>query len=203
VVLREALKLIDRDGLDAFSIRRLAGQLGVTPMALYNHVNSKRDLLQAVAERVVAEAAYRTRDGDWKRVTRGCFRTIRKTGLAHPGAIALVESAELLPPMVFRPMEVTLNALQAAGLEPVDALRAYFLLMTFTLGQMKYQLKGWSRGVDRATALRQGRISAEEFPAIAQATTDERWDFEKFFEFGLSIIVAGLDTRIQAAKARG
>lgn len=72
-VVREALALIDRDGVDRFSIRRLANQLGVTPMALYNHVNGKRDLLQAVAERVVTEAEYRTRDGDWKKVAAGAF----------------------------------------------------------------------------------------------------------------------------------
>src|SRR5262245_36325995 len=171
VVLREALALIDRDGLDQFSIRRLAEHFGVTPMALYNHVKSKRDLLHAVAGQVVTQAECRIREGDWKRVVRGCFRNIRKACLAHPAAISLVESADHLPPTVFRSMESTLRALQTAGLGREDAVRAYFLLMTFTLGQMKYQLKGWSRAVDRSAALRDGRISAEQFPAIAQATT--------------------------------
>jgi TetR/AcrR family tetracycline transcriptional repressor len=202
VVLGEALALIDRDGLEQFSIRRLAERLGVTPMALYNHVNSKRDLLQAVAGQVVIEAQCRIRDGDWRRVVHACFRSIRKACLAHPAAIPLVESADQLPASVFRPMEITLRALQAAGLGQEDAVRAYFLLMTFTLGQMKYQLKGWSRAVDRSAALQNGRISAEQFPAVAQATTGEHWNFEKFFEFGVSIILAGLDSRIRRLETQ-
>jgi TetR/AcrR family transcriptional regulator, tetracycline repressor protein len=172
-------------------------------MALYNHVNSKRDLLQAVAGQVVTEAQCRIWAGDWKRVVHGCFRNIRKACLAHPAAISLVESAEQLPPTVFRPMEITLRSLQAAGLGREDAVRAYFLLMTFTLGQMKYQLKGWSRAVDRSAALQNGRISTEQFPAVARAATDEPWNFEKFFEFGLSIILAGLDARIQRLETQG
>jgi TetR/AcrR family tetracycline transcriptional repressor len=200
-VVREALELIDRDGVDRFSIRRLADRLGVTPMALYNHVSSKRDLLQAVAEQVVTEAKYHTRDGDWKKVARGCFRAIRKACLAHPGAVVLVESAEQLPATVFKPMELTLSALQTAGFQREDALRAYFVLMTFTLGQMKTQLKGWSGGVDRTAALRDGRISEADFPAVVQART-ERWDFDKFFEFGLSIILAGLEARLHRVGKR-
>src|SRR5262245_16790040 len=197
VVLREALALIDRDGLDRFSIRRLADHLGVTPMALYNHVSSKHELLQAVAERVVAEAEYRGPGANWQQVARGCFLTIRQACLAHPGAIVLVESAEQLPPAIFRPMEIVLQALETAGLNREDAVRAYFLLMTFTLGQMKYQLTGWSRALDRTAALRDGRISATEFPAVVKASREQRWDFEAFFEFGLSIILSGLDARIR------
>jgi TetR/AcrR family transcriptional regulator, tetracycline repressor protein len=200
-VVREALELIDRDGVDRFSIRRLADHLGVTPMALYNHVSGKRDLLQAVAERVVSEAEYHPRNGDWKKVARGCFRAIRRACLAHPGAVVLVESARQLPATVFGPMEITLRAFHTAGFQRDDALRAYFVLMTFTLGQMKSQLKGWSDGVDRAAALRDGRISEARFPTVVQART-EQWDFDKFFEFGLSVILAGLEARLHRTGKR-
>jgi TetR/AcrR family transcriptional regulator, tetracycline repressor protein len=193
-VVREALALLDRDGLEIFSVRRLADRLGVTPMAVYNHVSSKRDLLQAVAEAVVTEAEYRPAKGDWQSTVRGCFRTLREACLAHPGAVPLVESADLLPTAIFRPMEITLTALHAAGLGTEDAVRAYYVLTTFTLGQVKYQMRGWSRGVDPAVALSEGQIDAAAFPAIARAAVGEPWDFEKFFEFGLSVILVGLDT---------
>jgi TetR/AcrR family transcriptional regulator, tetracycline repressor protein len=196
-VVQEAFVLLDRDGLDNFSLRGLANHLGVTPMALYNHVDSKRDLLQAVAEKLVTEAEYRPARGDWQQVVRGCFRTLREACLAHPGALRVVESADALPPAVFRPMEMVLKALHTAGLSQEDAVRGYFVLMTFTLGQVKYQIKGWSRGVDSIAAMSEGRIGASAFPAVVVATAGEKWDFNKFFEFGLSLIVEGL--RAQAA----
>ncbi len=201
-VVHEALVLLDRDGLDNFSLRRLADHFGVTPMALYNHVNSRRDLLQAVAEKLVTEAEYRPARGDWRTIVRGCFRTLREACLAHPGAVPLVESADVLPAAVFRPMEMVLRALHTAGLSQEDAVRAYFVLMTFTLGQVKYQMKGWSRGVDGAAALNEGRIVASTFPAVAQATSREKWDFNKFFEFGLSVIISGLQARALRKLAR-
>lgn len=89
-------------------------------------------------------------------------------------------------------MEITLTALQRAEFGPEDALRAHYLLTTFTLGQVSYQIRGWSRGVDPAAALSEGRIGRATFPAVAHATSLGDWDFDKSFEFGLSVIVAGL-----------
>ena len=158
-------------------------------------MNSKRDLLQAVADTVVTQAEYRPAPGDWQKVIRGCFRTLREACLAHPGAMQLVESADLLPTAVFRPMEITLKALHTAGLTPEDAMRGYFVLITFTLGQVKYQIRGWSRGVDHSAAAHEGRLGEAAFPALARAASGKKWDFNKFFEFGLSVIVTGLDVR--------
>jgi AcrR family transcriptional regulator len=196
-VLKEALALLDREGAHRFSIRRLAEHLGVTPMAVYNHVTSKDDLLQGIANAVIEEVKYPSPVGDWQKVVRLCFRALRRACLAHPGAVPLIESAEALPPAVFQPMEITLTVLQRAGFTPDDALRAHFLLTTFTLGQVSYQIKGWGRGIDPATAMKEGRIAAATFPAIAHAASLKNWDFDKSFEFGLSTILAGL-----AASAR-
>jgi AcrR family transcriptional regulator len=196
-VLKEALALLDREGAHRFSIRRLAEHLGVTPMAVYNHVTSKDDLLQGIANAVIEEVKYPSPVGDWQEVVRLCFRALRRACLAHPGAVPLIESAEALPPAVFQPMEITLTVLQRAGFTPDDALRAHFLLTTFTLGQVSYQIKGWGRGIDPATAMKEGRIAAATFPAIAHAASLKNWDFDKSFEFGLSTILAGL-----AASAR-
>lgn|SRR5262245_5179807 len=199
-VLDEALALLDRDGPERFSVRRLAEQLGVTPMAVYNHVASKRDLLQGIADAVIERVKYPSPQGDWRTVVAGCFRTLRRACLAHPGVIPVIESADVLPTAVFRPMEITVGALQRAGFRSQDALHAYFLLTTFTIGQVSYQAKGWGRGVDPRSAVSDGRIVAPSFPALVQATARGPWDFDKAFEFGLWTILAGL--KAQAAKRR-
>lgn len=202
-VVREALALLDRDGLERFSLRRLADRLGVTPMAVYNHVSSKRALLQAVANTVVTDVDYSRVRGEWQKILAACFRTLRAACLAHPAAFPLVESADVLPAAVFRPMEITLSALEGAGLAAEDALRSYSLLTAFTLGQVSYQIKGWSRGVDAATAASEGRISRQTFPAVIQAIERAPWNFDQAFEFGLAVILAGLEQKVaRAATAR-
>jgi hypothetical protein len=167
-------------------------------MAVYNHVSSKGDLFHGIADAVIAEIKYPSPAGDWRQVIRSCFRALRRACLAHPGAVPLIESAEVLPPAVFQPMEITLTALQQAGFSPGDALRVYFLLITFTLGQVSYQLKGWGRGVDVTTAIKAGRIAPATFPAIWRAASLTNWNFDKSFEFGLSLILAGLTRRTSA-----
>jgi AcrR family transcriptional regulator len=191
-VLEAALALLDRDGFERFSMRRLAERLAVTPMALYNHVGGKQDLLQGVVDGVIEQVEYPAEREDWCERIRDCFRALRNTCIAHPGAVPLVESAEVLPASAFQAMEITLSALQRAGLGPKDSLRAYSLLITFTLGQFSYKIKGWSRGVDPAAALKEGRIVPSTFPAVVQATSLRSWDFDASFEFGLSVILAGL-----------
>jgi TetR/AcrR family transcriptional regulator, tetracycline repressor protein len=198
-LIKEALVLLDREGPSRFSLRRLADRLGVTPMALYNHVSSKDELLQAIADAVVSGVEYRPVRGHWPRVVAECFRTLRSACLAHPGAVALVESAEVLPAAVFRPMEITLASLERAGFTADDALRAYSVLTTFTLGQVSYQIRGWARGVDPTAAVDDGRISRRRFPAVVDAAAHKSWDFEQAFEFGLSIILAGLNARLRPA----
>lgn len=197
-VLQEAVALLDRVGPAGFSIRSLAKHLGVTPMAVYNHVSSKQDLLQGIADAVIGQMSCPPAGGDWRRLVTDCFRALRDACLAHPGAVPLIESADVLPVSVFRPMEMTLGALQKAGLRADDALRAHFLLTTFTLGQVSYQIKGWGRGVDAAAALDEGRLSVAAFPAVVRAASRRAWDFDKSFEFGLSVILAGIATRLNA-----
>jgi TetR/AcrR family tetracycline transcriptional repressor len=196
-VINEALVLVDRDGPSRFSLRGLAKHLGVTPMALYNHVAGKHELLQAVADSVVSNVKYRPVRGGWQKVVAECFRTLRTACLAHPGAILVVESADALPGAAFRPMEITLTALQRAGFGEEDALRTYSLLTTFTLGQVSYQIKGWARGVDPTAAANEGRISRRTFPAVIDAAAHKSWDFDEAFEFGLSVILAGLNASLR------
>lgn len=199
-VLAEALTMLDREGVEAFSMRRLAERLRVTPMALYNHVGDRDELLQAVAALVVDGIAWPEHD-DWREQVRGCFRALRSACLAHPGAVPLIEAADELPVSIFRPMELILAALGRTGLGHADALRAYYLLTTFTLGQAGYQIRGWSRGVDAAAAVERARIDPAAFPHVSRVLSAAEWDFDASFEFGLSVILDGLGRRLSSARA--
>jgi TetR/AcrR family tetracycline transcriptional repressor len=195
LVLAEARRLLDERGLDALSMRALAERLGVSTMALYNHVSDKQDLFQGIAEAVVQELHVPSAHGDWRERVCMCFRELRKVCLANARSIALVERAEMLHPAVFRPMEATLAALQEAGIGLQEALQAYFLLTNFTMGQVSYEIRGPFRGLDPAEAVRRRVIDPGDFPLVVKAASAGDWDFDAAFELGLEIIIEGLKSR--------
>jgi TetR/AcrR family tetracycline transcriptional repressor len=201
-VVAEARLLLDEHGPDALSMRTLADRLDVSPMALYNHVENRQDLIRGVADAVVDEFRIPAAKGDWRRRLRSCFRALRKTCLANPKAIPLIETADTLHSAVFRPMEYTLEALQEAGLDLHDALKAYFVLIGFMMQQVSYEIRGPFGGLDPGIAARRGAIPPDEFPLTLQAAPSQAWDFDAAFEFGLDVIIEGLAQRASSPAAR-
>jgi AcrR family transcriptional regulator len=203
-VLKEALSLMDREGFEAVTMRRLADHLRVTPMALYNHVRSKKDLLGGIAEYLTAQIDFESNEPDWRDRIRTCFRRLRDACLAHPSAVRLMESLEAAPPAVFRPMEITLAALEEAGVSGQEAVRTYFLLMNFTMGQISYEVRGPFEALDPAQALAGDRLEGPEFVHIQRSVSFTEWDFTGAFEFGLSVILGGVEQlSVQRTKPRG
>src|SRR4249920_4005972 len=91
-IIDTALQIMDDEGLDAVSMRRVGRELGVEAMSLYHHVRDKDDLLMAIRERVLSEFVDPGTDGDWEmRVRRGA-RSWREVLRAHPNAIGLVSA---------------------------------------------------------------------------------------------------------------
>jgi hypothetical protein len=73
-----------------------------------------------------------------------------------------------------------------------NALRAYFLLVNFTMGQVSYEVRG-PNALDARLALRRGAISVAELPLVARAMSTGAWDFDASFEFGLDVVISGLE----------
>ena len=114
-----------------------------------------------------------------------------------------MESLDEAPLAVFSPMEITLAALEKAGLTGDLALKSYFLLTNFTLGQVSYEVRGPSGSLDPARALAKGHLRGAEFKHIEGAVSSVRWDFDSAFEFGLAAIIAGLEQIGADAITRG
>lgn len=193
-VVAEGRRLVNEQGMDGLSMRALAERLGVSTMALYNHVGSKQDLMDGIAQAVVEELPLPAVMGDWQERLRVIFRALRRVCLANPRTIPLIERAEVLP-AIFRPMEAALAALEHAGIEQQEGMRAYFLLTNFTLGQVSYEIRGPFHGLDPAEAVRDRTILPGDFPLVARAVSGGDWNFDAAFEFGLQTIIAGLAAR--------
>jgi TetR/AcrR family tetracycline transcriptional repressor len=192
-VLQRALALVDREGLDSLTMRRLAQALKVSPMALYNHFAGKDELLRAMAEHLAQQIDFSCDHPDWRERIWYCFRSLRAVVRAHPASVRLMEALEEPPLAIFRPLDLTLQALGEAGVTGDDAFRVYFLLTNFTLGQASYEVRGPFKGMDPASALTQGRLGGGAFEHIERSLAFDDWDFDEAFEFGLSVILRGVE----------
>jgi AcrR family transcriptional regulator len=157
-VVRGAIALADRDGLEAVSMRRLAEGLGVGPMAIYTYVPAKAELLELMLDAVYREMprAPWTDEGSWRERLTTVARDNRALFDAHPWAAAISISRPPLGPGLMAKYEHELNALAGSGLDEVETDAALTFLLDFV----------------RASAL-----SAQHARAAQQASgmTDEQW----------------------------
>ncbi len=167
-VTDRALKLADADGLDALTIRKLAQDLGVTPMALYWHFRSKEDLLEGVAERVWGEIDVNVdRSAPWPAQLQGLLESLVGVLRAHPSAPQLLLEHEKRNEAARRATEVTLGVLRDAGFDPqyssAIARGALWTGITLVMSEPGYSPE--LSGDDRAEQQRRSQIELAMLPA--------------------------------------
>jgi AcrR family transcriptional regulator len=124
-ILEAALAVVEADGLEALSMRRLAQKLDVWPMSLYRYFQDKEALLDALAEAVADEITLPSANGSWRRQVRVLAERARDAFERHAGALA---------PAAARLSDSGVPVLEAAGLPPGEAEEAWQALMAFTAG---------------------------------------------------------------------
>jgi TetR/AcrR family transcriptional regulator, tetracycline repressor protein len=144
LILDAALALIDREGADALTMRRLGGELGVEAMSLYRHVADRAALLEGLADRLGAEIEPRDGAGEWADALRGLAGDLRALARRHPAAFTLVGMRVLNTPNVLGPIEDALASLRRAGFTPARAIFAYRLVMTYARGYALAELAGFA-----------------------------------------------------------
>jgi AcrR family transcriptional regulator len=174
-ILRTALTLIDRDGLDALSMRKLGAALGVEAMALYRHIESKDRLLDGVAEIMLEELELpSTGPAPWTDAWTALARSYRRLARSHPGAFRLLALSPLSMAARFERARAPVAILRAAGFDGRQAARAFRTLLSYADGYLLREL-----------AERETDLSPEEAEAA--------------FEFGIRVILAGLERELAAA----
>jgi AcrR family transcriptional regulator len=202
VVLATALNLIDREGADALSMRRLAQALGRDPMILYRHAPNKAALLDGVTEVVLAQLPVDSADPDWAGQLRAVGRDFRRLALAHPHVVPLLVTRPLATPLglrprgALRPLEDILALLTRAGFSGADALHVYRALFGFLFGHVLNELQELVENPDETDdLLRLGlyRLPIGEFPILRGLAADlARYDGAAELERGLDILLSGL-----------
>ena len=202
LVLATALELIDRDGVEALSMRRLAAALGRDPMILYRHAPSKAALLDGVVETVLAQLHVDPADPDWTGQLRAVARDYRILALAHPKVVPLIVTRPLATPLALRPrgtlrpLEHLLALLTSAGFSGSDALHIYRALFGFLNGHLLNELQELVENPDETDdLLRLGlyRLPLSEFPLLRRlAHALAAYDGAAELESGLDILLTGL-----------
>jgi AcrR family transcriptional regulator len=136
-----AISLADDQGLDSVSLRRVAARLGVTPMALYRHVDNKEALLDELTDRLYAQLALPDPAADWWDGLAGLARSARTLLLAHPWAAPLF-ARPLAGPHSHALDEAMRNALQRAGLTASQARELHDQLSNMLFALIAPELNG-------------------------------------------------------------
>jgi AcrR family transcriptional regulator len=133
-VLQASLAIADAGGLDAVTMQAVARRLGVTPMALYRHVASKADLLDALVEGLLTEFSPPAGDLPPVERLRAIGRSIREVARRHPSLFPLLLQRPAVTPESRRVRDSVCAALEEAGLGAAQARQAERLLSTVVLG---------------------------------------------------------------------
>jgi TetR/AcrR family tetracycline transcriptional repressor len=206
-VIDAALVIMDAEGLEAVTMRRVARSVGVEAMSLYNHVRDKQDLLQGVCDRVMAGFDFPSPKGGWDDRCRAAARSWRRLLQAHPDVMRLFAQTHGPSPTSvesLRPTEFALSLLKEAGLSDRDTVQAFHAFGGYIQGFV--MMEGGSIGHGPTAGDPHNTfattVPSETFPCLqTMGQYFEECDADEQFEFGLDLLLAGLKakTRTQAA----
>jgi len=208
--LRAALEIIDNEGVEGLSMRRLGRALGRDPMSLYRHTATKAELLDGVAEMVLAELSVDTNDADWAGQLRTVARRFRDLALAHPNVVPLLVTRPLATPIAMRPLgtlrplEAILELLIRGGFSDVDALHVYRSFYGIIQGHVLNELQEVVENHEETDdLLRLGlhRLPIREFPRLRSlAPVLAAYDGGAELERSMDILLTGLHAQLHVTS---
>ena len=196
-IARAALEILDVEGIDALSMRRLADQLGVGTMTLYGYFRNKEELLDAVIDASVGEGGLRA-DGTWRERATALARGMRDYLERHPALVQIRQRQTMTRPRQFAVTEQVMRALTDAGLPRDEAARAFRLVFTYVFGHAAFSPDATADTARAEVRRSLAALPPDEYPllssmvdeAVAAAAGDEQ------FDFGLEVILDGIEARV-------
>jgi AcrR family transcriptional regulator len=198
-VLQAAVALADQAGLEAFSMRGLAQELGVVPMALYKHVANKDELLDGMVDSVFGEIELPPADIDWRSAMRRRAISTREALQRHGWAIGMMESRQPGPANL-RNHNAVMGCLRGAGFSFKMAIHAYSVQDAYIYGFALQERDTGFETPDSAGEAAQRRAQTvdalEEYPHLVEIVTklpESGYDNAVEFAWGLDLILDGLE----------
>ena len=197
-VAAKALEILDRDGIEGLTMRRLAQDLGVGTMTLYGYMRSKEEVLDAAVDVAVSSSPGFRRSGDWRQDLRalivGSWRNLNR----HPALVQIRLRVPVLRPEALRFGEAGMDILLRAGFPPDEAAQSFRLLFTYAFG-----FAGLSPDRDAQLARRQANVvliglDHDRYPNLTAAREEfsDAMAGPEAFSYGLERILDGLEARL-------
>ena len=198
-VLRGAIALADSAGLAGLTMRSLADELGVKPMAVYHHVANKDEILDGIVDLVFAEIEVPSTEGEWRSELRRRGVSARAVLRRHPWATPLMESRLNSGPATLRHHDAVIGTLRRGGFSIALSAHAYALLDGHLYGSALQEAGlpfDSPEMVPEMAAAFLAHFPTETYPHLAELTMQHvlapDYDFGAEFEFGLDLILDGL-----------
>jgi AcrR family transcriptional regulator len=194
-ILRMAIRLADREGFEAVTLRRIATELDVHVTSLYNHVPTREAVTDGMVELLLEEAKLPTTPVPWEEWVDRFVAAMGTIATTHAGAFAALQLRPVQGPRASESFEIALGAFTRAGLSPADAYAAVktCVLLALTISVERSLL---ARGDDRHTDLDQ--LPPEGFPLVRAAS--EAAEQEDVWAFAADTLVSGLRAQIRRRR---
>ncbi|HEX3269499.1 MAG TPA: TetR/AcrR family transcriptional regulator C-terminal domain-containing protein [Ktedonobacterales bacterium] len=211
-VARAALAVLDEVGLDGLTVRRIAEALGVQNPALYWHFKNKQDLLDRMAEVMLADAYAELGapppNASWPETLSALAHLFHRALSSHRDGARVIASANLSGSETVGVFDDALRRLQDAGFSALAALNATLTISAYTMGSVLDAQLDPYRAVDprpEASGVLHGGVDAERYPALAGALGEVArvstgQDRTAAFEAGLQIILAGIGATLPVSE---
>jgi AcrR family transcriptional regulator len=195
-IVAGAVELLDGEGADRLTMRRLAEHLGVGATTVYWHVTTKDDVLDLALDHIFGEVTLPRVSEDWRADARGLIRGWRAAMLHHPWAPGLL-GRPMLGPNVLARTEFLQSALARAGFTGIGLAAATHGLANYVIGSALTETT-WRRTDDpdaRHGARRHIEDSSATYPTLVASghLGEQAWSDDELFTRGLDIMLAGLD----------
>lgn len=210
MIARRAIALADADGLEAVTIRRLANDLGVTPMALYWHFRNKDELLDAMAAGVFEEIVPATDESaPWQQRLRAMLASLVAALRAHPAIAPLVSTRTVSTEGSLRVTEAMLDILHHGGFAPPEAtqIARHALVVATSLVAPMPGVAAEAEPAKMVGARRDARqelasLPADRYPRLVEAAgpLSEGVAPDAYIAFGLDLLLAGIEAMAPATR---
>jgi AcrR family transcriptional regulator len=199
-----AVELVDREGLEALSMRRLGSELGIGTMTIYGYFRDKDELMDFSLDRTARRYELPAGEGNWRRRMRELITTMYRLLIEHPSTVQIRSSRPILNPGALRAGEAGMGILADAGLELNEAAAAWRLLFTYVFGYAAFSSQEPTPELKREWADQLSALPEGEYPVISRASEElAGWMAGREpFEEGMELILDGIEARAVGPEPR-
>lgn len=200
------LRVVEEEGAEAATLRRLGAELGVDPTAVYRHVRDKEEILAAASDRLLAQAAEGYEPtGSWRADLRALALRARGAYLNHPHALLALETSPAALPNGFRLADLVIGCLREAGLPEDEVAPAFEVIEGYVIGTAIVDARAseetreeWRRAYTS--------LPRDRYPNLSAAASQVYRDPDAAFLYGLDLMLDALEARAagrsRASRAR-